>query len=101
MVIFLSVPPSLVSSGANATKTVGESVRFECSFSGIPQPDIQWFYSSGGSTVQLMQTGHYVISGGNLEIKQLEKKDEGKYICQAANIAGRLQASAYLRVKGI
>ena len=101
-ILFLKVPPSLVTSAANATKTVGESVKFECSFNGIPNPDIQWFYMpSGGSRVQLTQTDHYVITAGSLEIGQILKKDEGMYICRAVNVAGSLESSAYLRVKGI
>ncbi|KAJ7383467.1 hypothetical protein OS493_027628 [Desmophyllum pertusum] len=97
--IVIYVPPSLVSSAANVTKTVGESVKFECSFNGIPKPVIQWFYASGGSMVQLQQTNHYVISAGSLEIRQITKKDEGRYICRAVNVAGRLESSAFLRVK--
>jgi len=97
--VVIYVPPSVVSSAENVTKTVGESAKFQCSFSGIPEPDIKWFYSSGGSTVQLTQTVHHIISAGKLEIRQTVKKDEGKYICQAENIAGRVQASAFLRVK--
>ena len=50
--------------------------------------------------VQIKQTDHYVISPGTLEIRQIMKKDEGSYICQAVNVAGRLEASAYLRVRG-
>ena len=98
---FLKVLPSLVTSAANATKTVGESVKFGCSFNGIPNPDIEWFYMpSGGSRVQLTQTDHYVITAGSLEIRQMLKKDEGMYICRAVNVAGSLESSAYLRVKG-
>ncbi|KAJ7383462.1 hypothetical protein OS493_027623 [Desmophyllum pertusum] len=99
--VTVHVPPSLVSSAANVTKTVGESVKFECSFNGIPNPVIQWFYVSGGPMVQLQQTNHYVISAGSLEIRQITKKDEGRYICRAVNVAGRLESSAFLRVKGI
>ena len=96
------MPPSLVTSAANATKTVGESVKFECSFTGIPNPNIHWFYMpSGGSRVQLTQTDRYVITSGTLEIKQILKNDEGMYICRAVNVAGSLESSAYLRVKGI
>ena len=76
-------------------------MKFECSFNGIPNPDIQWFYTSGGSRVQLTQTDHYVITSGSLEIKQILKNDEGMYICKAINVAGSLESSAYLRVKGI
>lgn len=94
------VPPSLRSSASNATKTLWESVTFECSFDGIPHPDVKWFYSSGGSHVPLMQTVRHIITSGNLEIRQIVKEDEGTYICQAVNIAGIVQASAYLRVKG-
>ena len=91
----------MVTSAANATKTVGESVKFECSFNGIPNPNIHWFYMpSGGSKVQLTQTDHYVITAGSLEIKQIVKKDEGMYICRAVNVAGSVESSAYLRVKG-
>lgn len=91
----------MVTSAANATKTVGESVKFECSFNGIPNPNIHWFYMpSGGSRVPLTQTDHYVITAGSLEIKQIVKKDEGMYICRAVNVAGSVESSAYLRVKG-
>lgn len=76
-------------------------MKFECSFNGIPKPNIQWFYTSGGSRVQLTQTDHYVITAGSLEIRQILKKDEGKYICRAVNVAGSLESSTYLRVKGI
>ena len=48
----------------------------------------------------LMQTVRHIITSGNLEIRQIVKEDEGTYICQAVNIAGIAQASAYLRVKG-
>ena len=56
---------------------------------------------SGGSRIQLTQTDHYVITSGSLEIKQILKNDEGMYICRAVNVAGSLESSAYLRVKGI
>ena len=75
-------------------------MKFECSFNGIPKPNIQWFYTSGGSRVQLTQTQHYIITAGSLEIRQIQKKDEGKYICKAVNVAGQLESSVYLRVKG-
>lgn len=63
-------------------------------------PDIKWFYSSGESTVLLTHTAHHAISGSTLEIRQIVKQDEGKYICQAENIAGQANATAHLRVKG-
>lgn len=98
--IIIYVPPSLLKPPVNVTKTVGETVRFNCSFSGIPRPHIRWFFHSGVSTVQLTQTGdHYVITNGLLEILQIRKEREGKYICQAVNIAGQTQAEAYLTVK--
>ena len=101
LIYFVSVPPSLLKPPVNVTKTVGETVRFNCSFSGIPRPHIRWFFHSGVSTVQLTQTGdHYVITNGLLEILQIRKEREGKYICQAVNIAGQTQAEAYLTVKG-
>lgn len=40
------------------------------------------------------------MSAGNLQITQIKKRDEGKYICRAVNIAGRTESSAYLNVKG-
>ena len=75
-------------------------MRFSCSFDGIPQPDINWFYSSGASVIQVTQTNQIVISDGHLEIMQIRKKDEGKYICRAVNIAGRVETAAYLTIKG-
>lgn len=100
LISFLLVPPSLVSPPENATKTVGDIVKFTCTFSGIPNPSIQWFYKSEGSMVQINQTNHYDILTRSLEIKQITKKDEGRYICRAENVAGSLEASAYLTVRG-
>lgn len=48
----------------------------------------------------MTQTKQHVISNGRLEIMQILKKDEGKYICQAVNIAGQLETAAYLTIKG-
>ena len=50
--------------------------------------------------MQVTQTKQYVISNGRLEIMQILKKDEGKYICRAANIAGQVETAAYLTIKG-
>lgn len=51
--------------------------------------------------MELSQTDHYVITAGFLQIRQILKNDEGMYICKAMNVAGSLESSAYLRVKGI
>ena len=50
--------------------------------------------------MQVTQTKQYVISNGRLEIMQILKKDEGKYICRAVNIAGQVETAAYLTIKG-
>ncbi|XP_022795071.1 Down syndrome cell adhesion molecule-like protein 1 homolog [Stylophora pistillata] len=98
-VVIIYVPPSLVSPPENATKIVGETVKFICTFSGIPNPSILWIYKSEGSMFQINQTEHYIILTGSLEIRQIRKRDEGNYICQAKNVAGSLEALAFLRVR--
>ena len=50
--------------------------------------------------MQVTQSKQYVISNGRLEIMQILKKDEGKYICRAVNIAGLVETAAYLTIKG-
>ena len=96
----VSVPPSVVQHSTNATRTVGETVRFLCSFSGIPKPTVAWFHVVGNTQTPVSGSSNHVLSDGQLEIRQVTKGSEGRYLCEATNIAGKASSSAFLKVQG-
>ena len=100
ILLIIPVSPSVVQHPSNATRTVGESVRFECTFSGIPKPTVSWFHVVGDSQKLLTNSPSNILTNGRLEVRQLTKGKEGKYICRATNFAGNANSSAFLKVQG-
>lgn len=64
--------------------------EMECSFTGIPKPDIFWTKIDGESTTNLASDGHTVFEKNQtkLRINKAKKQDEGKYQCFAKNKVG-------------
>ncbi|VDL89194.1 unnamed protein product [Schistocephalus solidus] len=72
----------------NQQVKVGEDVEFHCIADGDPKPSILWRRDDRG----------ILKDGGNLQILQVRREDEGIYICKAANLVGSIDASAKLSV---
>ncbi|XP_049843588.1 basement membrane-specific heparan sulfate proteoglycan core protein isoform X30 [Schistocerca gregaria] len=88
-----SEPPRVEVRPQYLTVNEGDSAEFECSASGIPQPDIRWTPDEGR---QLSPQVYY--SGGVLRIPSVRKSDEGRYTCSASNPAGEDRRTVYLYV---
>ncbi|XP_014235296.1 roundabout homolog 1-like [Trichogramma pretiosum] len=84
--------------------SVNSNVTFACSAKGAPAPSIFW--TREGSQ-ELMFPGHsyqgryFVSDDGSLHIKQIERKDEGHYVCSAISQVGATTATVYLAVISI
>lgn len=83
----------------------GSRVVLQCSAVGEPWPSIFW--QRVGMLLPLLPNNYYfgrrlyVTRSGNLEISDIKKTDEGRYLCQAFNLNGdRKVATANLTVIG-
>ena len=102
LTIFLfQVPPSFVSKPENTTVVEGEDVRFKCNATGNPKPLISWFLEKNGSLVSLSKTSKHQIGEDNftLEIKNVQRDQTGRYVCEAKNEIGNTSTSVYLNVQ--
>ena len=74
---------------------VGGSVTFTCGTSGIPAPDVTWYFNG----VQLTASGVISISGNTLSISSLAEMHTGMYQCFVTNMVGTDQTSWALQVR--
>ena len=75
----------------------GGSVLFQCRvLKGIPNPTINWRNMDGsafGRNVEIL------ANGGVIRITDIQKANEGRFECNATNIAGYMTAVASLKVR--
>lgn len=81
--------------------STGSDVSFACSARGAPKPSIFW--SREGSQELMfpgnVYQGRYTINeDGSMHIKEVNKKDEGHYVCSAISLAGASTATIFLQV---
>ncbi|XP_035236655.1 basement membrane-specific heparan sulfate proteoglycan core protein-like isoform X3 [Anguilla anguilla] len=90
------------SEGSQAVATVhppvltvqrGQRAEFRCTATGNPAPAVEWI---GGQGNQIPRNA--IIRGGVLTIPEVERSDEGEYICKALNTHGEHTARAVLYV---
>ncbi|XP_038046577.1 inactive tyrosine-protein kinase 7-like [Patiria miniata] len=81
---------------------VGTSAQFRCSFSGNPNPDIEWYFrrsNEGNNVVHLANgTSTRIFPDGTLHIGDIMLTDEGTYICIGRNEVGEADVEAQLVV---
>ena len=87
--------PVAVVSPVKLTVNESELASFHCSYSGNPEPTIEWRKLDKKSVIS-----QSAVSGGRLHLKNVTKDDSGEYQCSATNILGRSQAVAQLEVNG-
>ncbi len=92
------MPPSITVEPSDVTAESGSTVVFTCSASGEPQPDIVWHRQENHEASSLVVPSRSVR--GQLTVENVTPKDEGVYVCEAVNEAGRASASASLAVHG-
>ncbi|XP_044749513.1 vascular endothelial growth factor receptor 1-like [Coccinella septempunctata] len=79
-------------------KNLGDYVRFDCRYKGLPKPIISWFkddeeITSSGSNFQID------TDENSLVLKSIKLKDEGEYRCEAKNRLGKQQKKWKLEIK--
>ena len=74
---------------------VGGSVSFTCGTSGIPAPDVTWYFNG----MQLTASGVISISGNTLSIFPLAEVHTGMYQCFVSNMVNTSQTSWALQVR--
>jgi len=87
--------PTVVISPVALTMNEGGSVSFQCSASGNPEPAVEWSKLENRS-----ETIHSMISGGNLELKNVTGNDSGVYQFSATDILGDSRKMVRLTVNG-
>jgi titin len=77
----------------------GLTVRFNCSVSGLPMPDVAWFHGNK----MIAEGGRYNIANNygllSLEISKVTKEDGGMYTVKATNLEGEVACSASLDIQ--
>ncbi|XP_062871277.1 basement membrane-specific heparan sulfate proteoglycan core protein isoform X2 [Trichomycterus rosablanca] len=76
-------------------KALGSAVEFTCSASGGPEITLEWLKEGGA-----LPYSHH-IKDGVLRIENLEKSNEGIYICRATTLFGQAQDSAKLTIQAL
>uniref|UniRef100_A0A3B3X3L6 Ig-like domain-containing protein n=1 Tax=Poecilia mexicana TaxID=48701 RepID=A0A3B3X3L6_9TELE len=94
--VWLLVPaeaPSVEVRPQTQTFSRGDEIRFVCSVSGSPPPQVSW---SHGNVALANQPRFSVNRAGVLTIRGALPEDAGDYTCQATNEAGSVTQSASL-----
>lgn len=87
----LVVPPSIHLSGPNQPIREGESVNLTCNVTaGFPSPKLHW--SKNGEDLE--------ENSAVLFIKEVTKKDAGRYTCEAKNAGGSSVDDVNVNVQG-
>ena len=78
---------------SNFEAIIGQKVILDCQASGFPEPQIRWkkinkvLKTEIESKFNTIISNHhvYILENGSLFINEIEKSDEGKYMCLATN----------------
>ncbi|KAK3547531.1 hypothetical protein QTP86_021514, partial [Hemibagrus guttatus] len=76
-------------------KALGSAVEFTCSAAGGPEITLEWLKEGG-----TLPHNHH-IKDGVLRIENLEKSNEGMYICRATTLFGQAQDTAKLTIQAL
>ena len=84
-----------------------DSVLFNCKASGVPIPNISWYFN--GAPFKEPNTTKYMITSSSLNqitvsstlaIMKAEQSDIGTYTCEASNYASSDTSSGKLMING-
>uniref|UniRef100_A0ABM0MKZ6 Hemicentin-1-like n=1 Tax=Saccoglossus kowalevskii TaxID=10224 RepID=A0ABM0MKZ6_SACKO len=85
--------PTFTYSQENQRVNEGTSILLKCRADGNPKPTMSWFYNG----IQLETNAQYdVYFSGDLRIHNIEKTQDGIYVCRAENTMGSIQHAVYI-----
>ncbi|KAJ8035212.1 Neural cell adhesion molecule 1 [Holothuria leucospilota] len=93
----VQVPPTWLFEPSDETRAVGSSVEFHCRADGDPPPDYTWKFKNNiinydGVKYTSRNDGEYFT------INNLQKSDDGSYVCEASNAADTISGAGELTV---
>ncbi|CAL4144045.1 unnamed protein product, partial [Meganyctiphanes norvegica] len=83
----------------------GSSALFECSVTGSPKPTSYWTREGSGVLIGVGQTGFNgrmsVDEHNTLTIREVNRRDQGYYVCSAVSEIGSVLTRVYLEVQSV
>lgn len=80
-------------------KSLGEPLRLQCKFTGIPVPAVRWFKDEALFEPKANHSRIGLFDKNTmLDIKYIKMEDEGKYRCEGANRLGSVSRSTSLKI---
>uniref|UniRef100_A0A182M4J1 Roundabout n=1 Tax=Anopheles culicifacies TaxID=139723 RepID=A0A182M4J1_9DIPT len=98
--LIVNSPPTFLIKPQDQKTALNGVASFKCTASGNPQPSVFW--TKEGSQTLMFPNNTYdnmqVSVQGTLQIRGVQKDDDGYYICSALSVAGSTASRAYLQV---
>lgn len=101
-----AVPPRWILEPTDKAFAQGSDARVECKADGFPKPQVTWKKAAGdtpGDYIDLKLNNPDInVEDGTLMINNIQKTNEGYYLCEAFNgIGSGLSAVILVSVQGI
>uniref|UniRef100_A0A8W7P0Z8 Ig-like domain-containing protein n=1 Tax=Anopheles coluzzii TaxID=1518534 RepID=A0A8W7P0Z8_ANOCL len=96
----VNTPPVFIVRPQDQKVTVNGVVTFKCSAGGSPLPSVFWT-REGSQTLMFPNNsyGNMHVSGqGSLQIRGVQREDDGYFVCSALSVAGSVTSRVYLQV---
>ncbi|EDO33293.1 predicted protein, partial [Nematostella vectensis] len=87
--VSVGVPPAILKRPSDIAVNMGDVIRLECVFQGVPTPRVTWQHN--GRNLQYMTP--------RLVIRDARPQDAGLYRCTGTNLAGRASAETSVTVR--
>ncbi|XP_064291549.1 uncharacterized protein LOC135309328 [Passer domesticus] len=92
------MPPAFLKALSGRRLYEGSTLMFLAEVVGVPKPGVKWYHNKSllelDDRVQIEKDGDKYI----LEITNVQKADEGQYLCHAVNIVGEAKSIAEVEV---
>ena len=92
------VLPEFTISPVNLIISKGQIAAFQCQVTGLPTPNITWYYSINNQLKELEDSRVFISLLNTLYIREAVVNDSGTYVCVASNIVGEISTNAILTV---
>lgn len=86
--------PTFIRPPSDERVNINDNVIFHCGVKGDPPPSIVWKRIDGE-----MPSRNEILSDNSLKLYQVQLSHSGRYVCQASNKVGRIEAVAHLLVQ--